>query len=117
MRSPLDFGNSENFRKFLITKNLVPYKKTPLGNSPPFNYEVSPFSKILNVVDSPDKLIDQPIYANELYCKNQYGRVGGYIQTQDVNVLNNTKTNYGEYSIKNSVALKINRKSLNDNLF
>ena len=117
MRSPLDFGNSESFRKFLITKNLAPYKKTPLGSSPPFNYEVSPFSKILNVVDSPDKLIDQPIYANELYGKNQYGRVGGYIQTQDVNVLNNTKTNYGEYSIKNSVALNVNRKSLNDNLF
>jgi hypothetical protein len=117
MRSPLDFGNSDTFRKFLITKNLAPYKKTPLGSSPPFNYEVAPFSKILNVVDSPDKLIDQPIYANELYVKNQYGRVGGYIQTQDLNVLNNKKTNYGEYSIKNSVALKINRKSLNDNLF
>lgn len=117
MRSPLDFGNSDTFRKFLITKNLAPYKKTPLGSSPPFNYEVSPFAKILNVVDSPDKLIDQPIFANELYVKNQYGRVGGYIQTQDVNVLNNKKTNYGEYSIKNSVALKINRKSLNDNLF
>ena len=67
MRSPLDFGNSDTFRKFLITKNLAPYKKTPLGSSPPFNYEVAPFSKILNVVDSPDKLIDQPISANELY--------------------------------------------------
>lgn len=116
MRSPLDFGNSENYRKLLITRNLVPYKKTPLGNSPPFYYAVSPFSNILNVVDSPDKLIDQPIYANELYTKNQYGRVGGYIQTQDINVLNNKKTNNGEYSVKNSVALKINRVSLNTNL-
>lgn len=112
MRSPLDFGNSENFRKFLITKNLVPYKKTPLGNNPPFYYEVSPFSNVLNVVDSPDKLIDQPIYANQLHTKNKYGRVGGYIQTQDINVLNNKQTNYGEYSKSNANALKINRKNL-----
>lgn len=117
MRSPLDFGNSDSFRKFLITKNLVPYKKTPIGNSPPFNYEVSPFSKVLNVVDSPDKLIDEPIFANQAYVLNQYGRVGGYIKTRDINVSNNNKTNYGEYGIKNSVALNVNKKSLTDNLF
>jgi hypothetical protein len=117
MRSPLDFGNSESFRNLLITKNLAPYKKTPHGKSPPFNYEVSPFATILNVVDSPDKLIDEPIFAKGAYVLNKYGAYGGYIQTRDVNVLNNNKTNYGEYGLKNSVALKINRKSLNDNLF
>lgn len=116
MRSPLDFGNSESFRNLLITKNLTPYKKTPHGKSPPFNYEVSPFATILNVVDSPDKLIDEPIYAKGAYVLNKYGAYGGYIQTRDINVLNNNNTNYGEYGLKNAVALKINKPILKDNL-
>ena len=57
MRSPLDFGNSDRYRKELTLRNLTPYKKSPFGNTPPFYYEVSPLN-VFNVKDSPDNLID-----------------------------------------------------------
>ena len=63
MRSFLDFGNSDRYRKDLIVRNLTPYKKSPFGNTPPFYYEVSPLN-VFNVKDSPDNLIDTAVYAN-----------------------------------------------------
>ena len=54
MASPLDFPSSEVFRKKLIVRNLVPYKKTPGLPSPPFQYEV--IQRDLSPVDSNDAL-------------------------------------------------------------
>jgi hypothetical protein len=117
MRSPLDFGNSDRFRKDLVIKNLPPYKKSPFQNTPPFYYEATPFDNILSVKDTPDNLIDTPKFANELYTRNQYGKNGGsYSQVIDPNRLTNSKTNYGEYGSSKVFLLKSSLPTLNENI-
>ena len=119
MRSPLDFGNSEFFRADLVGRNLQPYKKSPYKVSYPINYETVLDFK--SVIDSPDKFIDEPIYANELYVRNQFGANGGYKLVLNVNGLKNTKTNNGEYTISKQRIPKDNTKqrikTLQYNLF
>ena len=119
MRSPLDFGNSEFFRADLVGRNLKPYKKSPFKVSYPINYETVIDFK--SVIDSPDKLIDEPIFANQLYVRNQFGANGGYKLVLDVNRLNNTKTNNGEYNNSKQRIPKDNTKkrieTLQYNLF
>lgn len=116
MRSPLDFGNSDRYRKDLIVRNLTPYKKSPFGNTPPFYYEVSPFLNILNVKDSPDNLIDTAVYANQAYTRNQFGTIGGYKIVTDIFKLRNTKTNNGEYNYSKASTLKNNLQDLSNNV-
>jgi len=94
--SPLDFISSEFFRKKMMTKNLQPYKKSPRKITPPITYEVS--QREISVVDTPDQLIDTPIFANNLlYPLNRYGAEGGYKQVPDPTALLGTKSNEGEY--------------------
>jgi len=93
--SPLDFINSDGFRKKLITRNLVPYAKSPSRPSVQVPYEY--ISSDLSVIDSPDQLIDNPSLANQLYPLNRYGNEGGYLQVPDPNGLTNTISNQGEY--------------------
>jgi len=119
MRSPLDFGNSEFFRADLVGRNLQPYKKSPYKVSYPINYETVIDFK--SVIDSPDNLIDEPIFANQLYVRNQFGANGGYKLVLDVNRLKNTKTNNGEYNNSKQRIPKDNTKkrieTLQYNLF
>ena len=98
--SPLDFVNSEGFRKKLIVRNLTPYAKAPNRPTPPFNTEY--IQSDTSVQDSPDQLIDTPSFANNLYPLNQYGNDGGYQQVPDPNGLNNTKSNEGEYGYQDA---------------
>jgi hypothetical protein len=95
MGSPLDFVSSDGFRKKLITRNLTPYAKAPNRPTLPINYEY--IQSDSSVTDSPDQLIDQPTFANKLYPLNQWGSDGGYKDVSDVGVLNNSKSNKGEY--------------------
>ena len=95
MASPLDYISSEVFRKKLMTRNLVPYAKSPYKATPPITYEV--IQSDLSVVDSPDGLIDNPTFANSLYPLNEWGAEGGYKQVPDPNGLTNTISNQGEY--------------------
>jgi len=100
MGSPLDFANSESFRRELIVKNLKPYNKSPFPAQPPTNYEYT--HTVKNVVDTPDSLIDEPSFANQLYPLNQYGNEGGYKQVPDPNGLLNKKSNEGEYGFQDA---------------
>jgi hypothetical protein len=100
MGSPLDFINSEGFRKRLIVRNLTPYAKAPNRPTPPFNTEY--VQSDVSVQDSPDQLIDVPTFANQLYPLNQYGNEGGYEQVPDPNGLLNTKSNEGEYGYQDA---------------
>jgi hypothetical protein len=93
--SPLDYVNSDGFRKKLITRNLVPYAKSPSRPSVQVPYEH--IQSDLSVIDSPDQLIDVPSLANQLYPLNRYGNEGGYLQVPDPNGLTNTISNQGEY--------------------
>ena len=94
MASPL-LVTSEGFRKKILVKNLTPYNKSPRKIVPPVDYPAN--ISDLAVKDSPDDLIDTPIFAKELYTKNQYGAEGGYKQVPDPGALLNTKSNEGEY--------------------
>jgi len=93
--SPLDLINSESFRNRLITRNLVPYAKSP--NRPSVQVPYEHIQSDLSVIDSPDQLIDVPSFANQLYPLNRYGNEGGYQQAPDPNGLTNTISNQGEY--------------------
>ena len=99
-QSPLDFPSSEIFRNRLVVRNLAPYPKSPNPATPPINFEV--IQSNYSVVDSPDQLIDDPLFANQLFPLNQYGSDGGYVQTRDPNVLNNTNSNEGEYGVQDA---------------
>lgn len=95
MGSPLDYISTEGFRKKLITRNLVPYAKSPSKATPPITYEV--VQSDLSVIDSPDFLIDTTFFADKQYPLNQWGNEGGYKQAPDVSGNLNTKSNQGEY--------------------
>ena len=94
MGSPLDFISSEGFRKKLISRNLVPYAKSPTRTTPPTTYEI--VQSDLTPVDSPDFLIYTPYYADLLYPLNKWGNDGGYEQLPDLTV-NSIAPNKGEY--------------------
>jgi hypothetical protein len=100
MASPLDFVNSEGFRKKLIVRNLTPYTKAPNRPTQPINTEY--IQSDSSVQDSPDQLIDEPSFANKLYPLNQYGNEGGYEQVPDPGALQNTKSNEGEYGYQDA---------------
>jgi len=79
--STLSFASSSSFRDVLMAKNLSTYSVTGVYTPPagPLNYEI-----ILNqspVVDSPNDLIANDPYADNLYPLNQYGPDGGYDKT------------------------------------
>ena len=95
MGSPLDYISSEGFRKKLITRNLVPYAKSPTKVTPPTTYEV--IQSDLTPVDSPDFLIDTTFFADKQYPLNKWGSDGGYKQAPDISGNLNTVSNKGEY--------------------
>jgi len=95
MGSPLDYISSEGFRKKLITRNLVPYAKSPTKVTPPTTYEV--IQSDYSVVDSPDGLIDTTFFADKQYPLNRWGNDGGYKQAPDISGNLNTISNQGEY--------------------
>jgi len=96
MGSPLDYINTDSFRQKLIKRNLVPYAKSPNPATPPTTFEIT--QSDLAVVDSPDFLIDTPIFANsKMYPLNKWGSDGGYKQAPDISGNLNTKSNQGEY--------------------
>jgi hypothetical protein len=101
MASPLlDLTNSEGFRKKLLTRNLTPYAKAPNRPTQPIDTEYVQSNS--SVQDSPDKLIDEPSFANKLFPLNQYGNEGGYKQVPDPGSLLNTKSNEGEYGYQDA---------------
>ena len=101
MASPLlDLTNSEGFRKKLLTRNLTPYAKAPNRPTQPIDTEYVQSNS--SVQDSPDKLIDEPSFANKLFPLNQYGNEGGYEQVPDPGALLNTKSNEGEYGYQDA---------------
>ena len=103
MASPL-LVNSESFRKRIIVKNLVPYPKSPSKVTPPIDYDTT--LSDLAVTDSPDVLIDEPRFAQQLYKNNQYGADGGYKQVPDPGSLNGSKSNEGEYGYQDANILE-----------
>ena len=98
--SPLDFPSTQTFRNRLNTRNLPPYPKSPTRYTPPQNFPY--LQSDYSVIDSPDSLIDTPVFANQLYPLNQYGADGGFNQYADPNVLNGTQSGDGEYGVQDA---------------
>ena len=95
MGSPLDYISTEGFRKKLMTRNLVPYAKSPSPATPPITYEV--VQQDISVIDSPDFLIDTTFFADKQYPLNRWGNEGGYEFAPDISGNLNTTSNQGEY--------------------
>jgi hypothetical protein len=95
MGSPLDYISTEGFRKKLMTRNLVPYAKSPSPATPPITFEV--VQRDIAVIDSPDNLIDTTFFADKQYPLNKWGNEGGYEFAPDISGNLNTVSNQGEY--------------------
>lgn len=76
--SSLSFVNSSTFRDTLISKNLVPYTIQGVYTPPsgPVTYETN--LNVSEVIDSPNELITNGGFANQLYPLNEYGPEGGF---------------------------------------
>ncbi len=112
--STLSFASTSSFRDALMAKNLSTYTVTGVYTPPsgPLNYEVvlsqSP------VVDSPDGLISNGPFVQQLYPLNAYGPDGGF----NLNITYNGPLlpvipNQGPYSPNQSVLLLSNNLYLN----
>ena len=107
--STLSFANSSSFRNSLLSKNLEPYDVPGVYNPPsgPTTYEV--VQSNLNVIDSPDNLITDGVFSNQLYPLNEYGPDGGY----NLNINYNgpalpVASNSGEYDPTDTVLDLVN---------
>lgn len=99
-RPQLSFASTQTFRNTLIAKNLAPYSVpgtyTPLVSQ--VTYE--PTISVYNVIDSPNNLIGQDVFANDNKVLNKFAPDSGY----DINSwkyynlnANTLTTNEGEY--------------------
>jgi hypothetical protein len=107
--STLSFVNSSSFRNALLSKNLEPYDVPGVYTPPsgPTTYET--IQSNLNVIDSPDNLITDGGFSNQLYPLNEYGPNGGF----NLNITYNgpalpTNSNQGEYDPTDTVLDLIN---------
>ena len=107
--SSLSFVSTSSFRDALMAKNLAPYTVTGVYTPPagPLNYEV--VQNVTEVIDSPDSLIHDDPYAQQLYPLNEYGPNGGY----NINITYNNpplpvNSNQGEYSPNDTVLDLVN---------
>ncbi len=107
--STLSFANSSSFRNALLSKNLEPYDVPGVYTPPsgPIAYETEQSN--LNVIDSPDNLITDGGFSNQLYPLNEYGPNGGY----NLNITYNgpplpVNSNQGEYDLNDTVLDLIN---------
>jgi len=107
--STLSFSSSATFRDVLMARNLAPYDVPGVYTPPsgPLNYEV--VQTVSNVIDSPDELISNDPFAQQLYPLNEYGPEGGY----NLNITYNgpplpIDSNKGEYSPNDTVLDLVN---------
>ena len=76
--SPLSFASSSSFRDVLLAKNLSPYTVTGVYSPPVSDIDTEVSLSNFNVIDSPNDLIANDPFANQLYPLNEYGPNGGY---------------------------------------
>ena len=107
--STLSFSSSASFRDVLMARNLAPYDVPGVYTPPsgPINYELS--QTVSNVIDSPDELISNDPFAQQLYPLNEYGPEGGY----NLNITYNgpplpVNPNQGEYDPTDTVLDLVN---------
>jgi hypothetical protein len=107
--STLSFVSSSSFRNSLLTRNLTPYSVTGVYTPSTSNINSEIILSNFNVVDSPDELITDGTFSNQLYPLNEYGPNGGY----DLNINYNNpplpvNSNQGEYGPNDTVLDLVN---------
>ena len=77
-QSTLTFPSTQTLRDSLLGRNLSPYSVpgvySPAVNQIAYEFVQSNYS----VINSPDELIANDPFANQLYPLNEYGPTGGY---------------------------------------
>jgi outer membrane protein OmpA-like peptidoglycan-associated protein len=107
--SVLSFANSSTFRNVLLGRNLPPYTVTGVytPQTNPVNYETN--LTISNVIDSPNDLISESPFGQQLYPLNEYGPDGGYnLQITYNNPPLPVNSNKGEYDPNDTVLDLVN---------
>lgn len=107
--STLSFASSSSFRDILIAKNLAPYNIAGVYSPPVGNLTYETVLSVSNVIDSPNELITNGIFSNQLYPLNEYGPNGGY--NLDINyngVPLPVNSNQGEYGPNDTVLDLVN---------
>ena len=100
--STLSFGNSEFFRKNLLTKNLEPYSVQGVlsARQPAVNYETN--LSVYSVIDSPNTFVSTNTFANAQYPLNEFGPEGGFGEPIGLNALSSSQlpngSNQGPYT-------------------
>jgi len=79
--SSLSFASTSSFRNSLLARNLAPYNVEGVWTPPVNNisYEITLTDS--SVIDSPNNLIADDPFANQLYPLNEFGPEGGFDTT------------------------------------
>jgi outer membrane protein OmpA-like peptidoglycan-associated protein len=97
--SPLSFVSSSSFRDTLMARNLSPYNVQGVYTPPVNQTNYETVLNDYNVIDSPNELISNSPFANQVYPLNEYGPEGGFNQTITFNgPILPVNSNQGEYS-------------------
>ena len=112
--SSLSFASTSTFRNNLLGRNLAPYTVQGVFTPPISNVAYETVLTVTNVIDSPDNLISEDVFANQLYPLNEYGPDGGYNTTITFNGPPlPVASNNGEYSPNDTVLDIINEATIN----
>ncbi len=112
--SSLSFASTSTFRNNLLGRNLAPYTVQGVFTPPISNVAYETVLTVTNVIDSPDNLIADDVFANQLYPLNEYGPDGGFNTTITFNGPPlPVASNSGEYSPNDTVLDIINEATIN----
>ena len=107
--STLSFASSSSFRDILMAKNLAPYNVAGVYSPPVGNLTYETVLNVSNVIDSPNELIANDPFANQLYPLNEYGPNGGYnLQITYNGAPLPVNSNQGEYGPNDTVLDLVN---------
>jgi hypothetical protein len=107
--STLSFASSSSFRDILMARNLAPYNIAGVYSPPVGNLTYETVLNVSNVIDSPNELITNGVFSNQLYPLNEYGPNGGY--NLDINYNGAplpVNSNQGEYGPNDTVLDLVN---------
>ena len=107
MESPLSFDSTENFRKKLLLKNLKPYTVDGTFSAPKLENKKEIVLVDYSVSDSPDINKEQKQQEKKLIGQNKYNPNNGFGDIVNININNNSETNFGNYTFNSTNKSKL----------
>ena len=111
MESPLSFDSTENFRKKLLLKNLKPYTVDGTFSAPKLENKKEIVLVDYSVSDSPDINKEQKQQEKKLIGQNKYNPNNGFGDIVNININNNSETNFGNYTFNSTNKSKLELKN------